>query len=131
LNLRQRPDREANILDILGDYHVFAKALVGNKTYATQMSNYSTIIFLGISIVALWARFNIDAVDLHIREFLTAKQGKKCEASGTYLSQLRTAALWPIIQMEKLYQEGLKHRAWELFLHRRASTPATPSVLAK
>ncbi len=121
LDIGNKPDDEASILDVLGDYRVFANALAAHRTYATQISYYSTLVFICLCIIALRAGAELGAVEDHLRDYLTEQQGKKCEAEGTYLSQLRTAALWPLKRMDELYRKGLKHRAWEVILHCMAS----------
>ncbi|KAF2182617.1 hypothetical protein K469DRAFT_586197 [Zopfia rhizophila CBS 207.26] len=116
LGIGDTPGGEASILDVLGDYRVFTNALGAQKAYVTQISYYSTLLFVGLSIVALRTGANPEAVDDYMRKFLTDQQGKECTAGETYLSQLRTGALWPIRCMDELYDKGLKHRGWEIFV---------------
>ncbi|KAF2182599.1 hypothetical protein K469DRAFT_690714 [Zopfia rhizophila CBS 207.26] len=116
LKIGNAPGGEASILDVLGDYRGFANALGVHRTYAIQISYYSTLLFVGLCIVALRTGTNPEVVDDHMRKFLTEQQGKECTAGETYLSQLRTGALWTIKRMDELYETALKHRGWEIFL---------------
>lgn len=126
LAIGDKPGSGASILDVVGDYRAYANELVVNKCYATQISYYSTLLFTCLCIIALRAGARRDAVDDQLREYLTEQQGEKCESEGTYLSQLRTAALWPVKRMDELYKKGLEHRAWEVFLHCMASLQYHP-----
>ena len=82
------PDNKASILAVLGDYHAFANTVRANKTYATQISNYSILLFLCLCIVAVWAGTELEAVDNHMKKFLIMQQGKTCKAGMVYLLQL-------------------------------------------
>lgn len=116
LDIGDAPGRETSILNVLRDYQVFTSVLRTERDYAKQVSYYSTLLFVGLSKVALWTGANLDEVDDHMRKFLTDQQGKECKATMTYLGQLRTAATWPIRRMDELYDKGLKHRSWEIFV---------------
>lgn len=108
-------DDKESILDVLRDYGRFANALGAHKVYATQISNYGTLLFICLSIVARKTGAKPEVVDEHIKKFLMRQQ-EKCDAGSEYLTRLRTAALWPVKQMNELYRKGLKHRAWEMFV---------------
>lgn len=116
LGVDDKPDCKASILMVLEDYGIFANKLGGHRAYATQISYYSTLLFFCLSIIALRAGADIEAVDNHLREFLTEQQGQKCDAGAVYLSRLRTGALWPLKRMVELERKGLKHRSAELFV---------------
>ncbi|CBX91489.1 predicted protein [Plenodomus lingam JN3] len=122
LNIGDAPGTEASILNILSDYQVFTSVLGAEKAYATQVSNYSTLLFVGLSIVAFSVGTDPEKVENHMRKFLTHQQSKVCTAKGSYLSKLRTAALGPIKRMDELCEKGLKDRSWEIFVLCMASS---------
>ncbi|KAH8701180.1 hypothetical protein GQ44DRAFT_718009 [Phaeosphaeriaceae sp. PMI808] len=110
------PSDEASILDILEYYGEFANKLGAHKAYATQIAYYSTLPFVCLAIVALRTGSDVGAVDDHMKKFLTDQQGKECKSGETYLSRLRTGALWAVRRMDELYKKGLKHRGPEIFV---------------
>jgi hypothetical protein len=58
LDIGGKPDGETGILDVLGDYRVFANALAAHRIYATQISYYSTLLFICLCIICPpgWSR---------------------------------------------------------------------------
>ncbi|KAF1999274.1 hypothetical protein P154DRAFT_232813 [Amniculicola lignicola CBS 123094] len=99
----------------LEDYGHFLDRVGAHKVFATQISHYSTLLFVCIAIIARKIR-PVDAVDVCMKRFLTIQQGKDCNAQTKYLSRLRSGALWAVHIMEGLADKGLKHRGPEAFL---------------
>ncbi len=110
------PSDEASILDLLEHYGGSTNALGAHKAYATQVANYSTLLIVCLAIVARRTGSDVEAVNGHMRKFLTDQQGKKCTSGPSYLSRLRTGALWAVRRMDELYEKGLKHRGPEIFV---------------
>jgi hypothetical protein len=115
LAIGERPEDKASILEVLHDYGSFAMAMAGEKLYATQMSNYSALLFTCIAVVALKTGADPVTVNNCLKAFLNAQQGS-CTADSTHLEHLQHGALWVVSRMNELYSKGLKHRSWELFL---------------
>jgi hypothetical protein len=115
LAIGERPADTASILEVLRDYDSFAIALVGEKIYATQISNYGALLFTCVAIVALKAGADPEAVYERLKAFLIAQQGRS-KADSTHLKSVLEGALWVVSQMNELYSKGLKHRSWDLFL---------------
>jgi hypothetical protein len=116
LEIGDAPSDEANILDVLGDYGGFANTLRTHRIYSKQVANYSTLLFVCLCVIALRAGSDLKVVDDYMRKFLTVQQGKECRSEKTYLSQLRTGALWVVKRMDELDKKGLKHRGPEMFV---------------
>ena len=109
-------DSKAGILDVLEDYGRFVVGLEIHKTWAIQLSYYSSLLFVCLCIISLHAGADKDAVNDQLRQFLTELQGKKCEAGADYLSQLRSAVLWVLRRMDELEKRGMEHRSYEMFV---------------
>ncbi|KAH8726666.1 hypothetical protein GQ44DRAFT_705332 [Phaeosphaeriaceae sp. PMI808] len=122
----EKLDDNAGIVDVLEDYSSFASAIAANKTYSAQTSNYATLLFICLSVIARSAGAQAKVVDGHIIEFLKEQQGE-CTADLDYMHRLRTSVAWPIERMEELDKKGLKHRASEIFLL-CMDIPSTPSA---
>lgn len=116
LMIGDAPSDEASILDLLEQYGGSTHALGAHKAYATQIAYYSTLLFVCLAIVALRTGSDVEAVDGHMKKFLTDQQGKECTSGKPYLSRLRTGALWAVRRMDELYEKGLKHRGPEIFV---------------
>ncbi|KAF2812801.1 uncharacterized protein BDZ99DRAFT_517114 [Mytilinidion resinicola] len=115
LRTGDKPEDGASISDVLQDYGQFSIALNGRRNHAIQISNYSTVLFVNLVSIDLATGATLEAADSHMKKVLKVLQ-RKCEADSKYLSRLRTAALWPVQQTKELYQKGLMHRAWEIFV---------------
>jgi len=107
---------KADILGVLEDYGRFVVGLEIHKTWAIQLSYYSSLLFVCLCVISLHAGADKDAVNDQLRQFLTELQGKKCEAGADYLSQLRSAVLWVLRRMGELEKRGMEHRSYEIFV---------------
>ena len=115
LKIGNAPHDNASILHVLGEYGGLANGLRAHSNFAKRIAHYSALLFVCLSIIALREGSRIKAVDDQLRKYLKDKQGE-CTAGGTYLSQLRTGALWAVKRMDELDKKGLGHRGPEIFV---------------
>lgn len=106
---------DVSSLTIVSEYRQRTASLEQHSAWAEQISNFSTLLYICVCIVALWTGNKQEDIDADMRLFLAAKQAK-CEAETRYLKRLRNGALWAIRQINNLISAGFKHRAWELFV---------------
>lgn len=114
-NAGDKAEDTDSIPKIVNDYGTFAQALGAHKIYATQISNYSTVLFICLTIVAYEAGMKLESVNESTKSFLKKQQGT-CVADRKHLKRLRNAASWLARQSIELYRKGLMHRAWEIFV---------------
>lgn len=77
---------------------------------------FLSLIFLAACEVALSTGVEKSRVRAIQRIFLTESRGKECNVQYISLDKERGGARWFINQTQYLFQRGLRHRAFELFL---------------
>ncbi len=102
-------------LTIVSEYREWTTTLEYHRHWAGQISNFSTLLYICICIVAIATGGEKNAIEADMKLFLEIKQGQ-CTASKDYLRRLRAGARWAIDCVKELGSAGLKHRAWELFV---------------
>jgi len=114
--------RKPDLQDALESFaRIAGSSLVAGKLHH-NISHFISLVFIATCCVAIYKGHEESLVDAAQREFLTLSRGK-CEAGHKQLATDRTAVRWLLQEMQRQFRRGLRHRAFEIFLNGKKSTP--------